>query len=500
MRNDKKNWIDWKEINKKKREREAKEKEEQLRFQEMRYKAFLRARKENLKDLEFPFLKIYEEQGGKVLFPFLEFFFDEALKFKNLEIYYQNSKHEISEEGIFQNFLSFRYVKEILIPKRETYEYFEEFLKWKHKEKYEILEFLIPSFPFKIKSGNEKGTSNKNSFPAAYSLTNHKFINYNSKERINFLCFDLDYHNGAEAIKSFPTIKDFKKHLIQQLGAELEPSFIIQTNKGYQFFYHLKVPVLAKYKNSIQFLKDIKAGMIELLGLDKIASNRLYGVYRGPIQNQTEFNFKKRDFKLKDFSKFAKSSRRVDFQFLESIENLENFKIEKFKEGSRNEKLFVAGLIFAKNKKNLSFEIIFNYILKLNAKISKPLNEDEIKGISASVFRYYIDGKISLNSSDDDIKRGIMGLRSSKLKLNQKQKLAAARTNEVRKINFEANKTNFEKGNEIKSINNKTEIIAQLQAAKDFLRRNHIKLTKAALIKKTKLNKKTVYKYFEFLK
>lgn len=492
--------INWKEINKKRKEKEVKDREEQLKFQEMRYKAFLRARKQDLSDCEFPFSKMYEEQGREYLFYFLETYFDEALKFKNLEIRYKNSEHETSEEDIFQKFLYFRYIKEILIPKKEINKYFEEFLKWKYKEKNEILEFLIPSFPIEIKSGNEKGTSNKNSFPAAYSISNHKFINYNSKERINFLCFDLDYYNGAEAIKSFPTIKDFKKHLIDQLGAELEPTFIIQTAKGYQFFYHLKVPVLAKYKNSIQFLKDIKTGLIELLGLDKIASNRLYGVYRGPLQNPTEFNFKKRDFELKDFSKFAKSSRRVDFQFLESIENLENFKIEKFKEGSRNEKLFIAGLIFAKNRKNLSFKIIFNYILKLNAKISKPLSEDEIKGISGSVFRYYIDGKISLNSSDDDIKRGIMGLRSSKLKLNQKQKLAAARTNKVRKINFEANKTNFEKGNEIKNINNKTEIIAQLQAAKDYLRKNHIKLTKAALIKKTKLNKKTVYKYFEFLK
>ena len=67
----------------------------------------------------------------------------------------------------------------------------------------------------------------------------------------------MDYHNGAEAIKSFPTIEDFKKHLIDKLGAELEPSFIIQTTKGYQFFYHLKIPVLAKFKKSIQFLNPL---------------------------------------------------------------------------------------------------------------------------------------------------------------------------------------------------------------------------------------------------
>lgn len=40
--------------------------------------------------------------------------------------------------------------------------------------------------------------------------------------------------------------------------------------------------------------------------------------------------------------------------------------------------------------------------------------------------------------------------------------------------------------------------MAKLQAAKD-LKRNHLKITKAALIKKSKLSKPTVYKYFDLL-
>lgn len=300
-------------------------------------------------------------------------------------------------------------------------------------------------------------------------------------------------------LKVSQQFKIFKKHLIDQLGAELEPSFIIQTTKGYQFFYHLKVPVLAKYKNSIQFLKDIKTGLIELLGLDKIASNKLYGVYRGPLQNPSEFNFNKRDFELKDFSKFAKSSRRTDYQLLENIASLENIKTGKILEGSRNEKLFISGLNFAKGKKNLSFEIIFHYIFKINEKILKPLDESEVKSISSSVFRYYIEDKIQLTGSDENINRGIMGLQSLKLKLDEKQKLAAKRTNETREINFEANILNSKKGGEINSVNNKNEAMAKLQAAKDFLKRNHLKITKAALIKKSKLSKPTVYKYFDLL-
>ena len=247
----------WKEYWKKRREAEAKEREFEKRWQEIRDRAFLKAKKEDLNDWKFLYSKLYNENKENC-FTHLEIWYDEVLEFKTLEEFYKNRKYcfpikEDTEKKIIANYVTFRYMKEVLIPKIETHEYFEEFLKWKHKEKYEILEFLIPSFPVKIKSGNTKTTSNKTFFPTAYAIDNHKFINYNSKERINFLCFDLDYHDGAEAIKSFPTIQDFKKHLIDQLGAELEPSFIIQTTKGYQFFYHLKVPVLAKYKNSIQF-------------------------------------------------------------------------------------------------------------------------------------------------------------------------------------------------------------------------------------------------------
>ncbi|MCT7470524.1 primase C-terminal domain-containing protein [Aliarcobacter cryaerophilus] len=497
MTNNDKKWVDWKEINKKKREK--RELEQKIKEEERKEIYFRHLMSKGWREKEIINCKFLLEKNFPT-FERLDEFYEDVLKYDFEEIKDVYTLKNVFFNSIEYDFLFFRYIKEILIPGLKNEPHFDKFLKWKYKKKNDVLEFLIPSFPTEIKSGNTKTTSNKTFFPTAYSIDNHKFINYNSKDRINFLCFDLDYHNGAEAIKSFPKIEDFKKHLIDQLGADLEPSFIIQTTKGYQFFYHLKVPVLTKHKAAIQFLKDIKAGTIELLGLDKIASNRLYGVYRGPLQNPSEFNFNKKDFELKAFSKFAKSSRRTDYQLLENIASLENVKIGKFEEGSRNEKLFIAGLNFAKGKKNLNFEIIFHYIFKINERILKPLDESEVKSISSSVFRYYTEDKIQLTGSDENINRGIMGLKSSKLKLEEKQKLAAARSNEVREINFEANKTNFEKANAIKSINNKTEIIAQLQAAKDFLKRNHLKLTKAALIKKTKLNKKTVYKYFEFLK
>ncbi|MCT7505449.1 hypothetical protein N5T62_05075 [Aliarcobacter cryaerophilus] len=92
-----------------------------------------------------------------------------------------------------------------------------------------------------------------------------------------------------------------------------------------------------------------------------------------------------------------------------------------------------------------------------------------------------------------------MDLKSSKLELKEKQKLAAARTNETREINFEANILNSKQGGEINSVNNKNEAMEKLQAAKDYLKRNHLKITKAALIKKSKLSKPTVYKYFDLL-
>ena len=488
-------WVDWKAINQKKREK--RELEQKIKEEERKEIHFQHLMVKDWTEKEIINCNFFLEENFPT-FERLDKFYEDVLNYTLEEIKDVYTLKNVFFSSIKYDFVFFRYIGEILIPGLKNEPHFDKFLKWKYKKKNDVLEFLIPSFPVEIKSGNTKTTSNKTFFPTAYSIDNHKFINYNSKERINFLCFDLDYHNGAEAIKSFPTIEDFKKHLIDKLGAELEPSFIIQTTKGYQFFYHLKIPVLAKFKKSIQFLKDIKAGLIELLGLDKIASNKLYGVYRGPLQNPSEFNFNKRDFELKDFSKFAKSSRRVDFQILENIASLENVKIEKFKEGSRNEKLFIAGLNFARGKKNLSFEIIFHYILKINQRISKPLDESEVKSISSSVFRYYIEGKIQLTGSDENINRGIMGLKGSKLTLNEKQKRAAERTNKTR--DEVKNKEALEKAREIKSIKNKNEIILKLQAAKDFLKRNHLKITKATLVRKTKLNERTVYKYFDLLK
>lgn len=497
--NKKKN-INWKEYHQKRKLNEKREMEEELKRKEVQDKAFFRAKKENLNDWTFPFSKMYNEDI-QTLFCFLEDYYDRALNFKNFEEYNKKTKYFTKEEDIFQKFLTFRYLKEILIPKIETHKYFEEFLKWKNKEKNEILEFLIPSFPVKIKSGNTKTTSNKDFFPAAYSISNHKFIHYNTKERIDFLAFDLDFYNGKEAIQTFATIESFKQHLITKLGKDLIPSLIIQTSKGYQFFYHLKVPVLTENKKAVKFLRDIKAGMIELLDLDKIASSKLYGVFRGPIKNPTEYTLKK-DFQLKDFLKFSKKSNNINTFNNSLYGNSENVNHKSFREGNRNHYLFLRGLIFSNNKKDLTFEIIFNRILGINLKGNKPLQESEVKIIARSVFGYYKTDKINLKIL---IRKGIMGFEKPsnlsadefKILVKERQKLSAERTNKIRDKN--KNQKALEKAREINSINQQREMINKLQAAKDFLRKNHEKITKAAIQKKSKCDIRTVRKYFDLL-
>lgn len=433
------------------------------------------------------------------------------MSFKEFERFYNASKLGLLKIWLyeyefvtFEDFFLIKYIQEILIPRVEKSEYFDEFLRqYKTEEeiKNEILEFLIPNFPAEIKSGNTKTTSNKDFFSAAYSISNHKFIHYNTKKRIDFIAFDLDFYNGKEAIKTFPTIESFKQHLITKLGKDLIPSLIIQTSKGYQFFYHLKVPVLTENKKAVKFLRDIKAGMIELLDLDKIASSKLYGVFRGPIKNPTEYTLKK-DFQLKDFLKFSKKSNNINTFNNSLYGNSENVNHKSFREGNRNHYLFLRGLIFSNNKKDLTFEIIFNRILGINLKGNKPLQESEVKIIARSVFGYYKTDKINLKIL---IRKGIMGFEKPsnlsadefKILVKERQKLSAERTNKIR--DKDKNQKALEKAREINSIKQQSEMINKLQVAKDFLRKNHEKITKAAIQKKSKCDIRTVRKYFDLL-
>ena len=82
----------WKEYWKKRREAEAKEREFEKRWQEIRDRAFLKAKKEDLNDWKFLYSKLYNENKENC-FTHLEIWYDEVLEFKTLEEFYKNRKY-----------------------------------------------------------------------------------------------------------------------------------------------------------------------------------------------------------------------------------------------------------------------------------------------------------------------------------------------------------------------------------------------------------------------
>ena len=70
----------------------------------------------------------------------------------------------------------------------------------------ELREILIKNLPAKIKAGNEKETANINELKTIEALNTCKFINFNSKERISFMVFDIDTMENITAKSYFKDI------------------------------------------------------------------------------------------------------------------------------------------------------------------------------------------------------------------------------------------------------------------------------------------------------
>lgn len=367
-----------------------------------------------------------------------------------------------------------------------------------HSEAEIIFEMLISNLPKNIYSGNAKTTSNKYEYKTAYSLYNHKFIYYNSIEKISILAFDLDYINNKTATEHFEfNIHKFYLYLVEKLGVDLAPNFICQTQKGYQFFYILKNPVFYNQKLGIKYLLNIKRGLTEFLKLDKIASVKLRGVFRNPcLHNCLATNDK--EFELNDFKKYAIND--IEFRKNKKINyDINNLNIQNFEEGNRNYFLFITTLKFCKNKKNLNEENILEFVDNVNNKIADKIEKEEVKKIAKNCYKYYIEDKIFTDSNFQD---GVMNFEKMKnltreeyeKETKKRQSLAALRTLKIR--DKEENLKNLENARNFKIEKQTNEIIKKIEEAKKLLKKKRKKITKVAIVNLTNLNRNTVSKYF----
>jgi hypothetical protein len=207
----------------------------------------------------------------------------------------------------------------------------------------ELLELLIKNLPSTIKGGNEKHLSNIYDYPTITALKKCKFINFNSRERISFMVFDIDKVGEQTALEHFKTIEGFLDFLAERIG--LEPTFITQTTKGFHFAYHLKNHVYTFQDKAVKYLKNIKRSISALIGCDEIASNRLNGIWRNPLKHQHYYSGQI-NYELIDFSGLVKYQPSIQRGASKTI----TINQDELIDGNRNNALFKYAMRYAKGK------------------------------------------------------------------------------------------------------------------------------------------------------
>ena len=119
-----------------------------------------------------------------------------------------------------------------------------------------------------------------------YALKEFKWVQYNSDDRFRVLSVDID--NSSDSLM----YQDFNLP---------QPTWIIQTDKGFQYHWALKqdIPLkTASSKKSIKLIKDILNKLVALLNgdINAIGINR---VFRNPVTNRSWFSGN--EIELKEF-------------------------------------------------------------------------------------------------------------------------------------------------------------------------------------------------------
>lgn len=364
----------------------------------------------------------------------------------------------------------------------------------------ELRELLIKNLPNQIKGGTEKENSNIKSFPTSHALKECKFINFNTKERISFMVFDIDSYEDKSALDYFKNINNFLEYIVQIIG--LEPTFITQTKKGFHFAYHLKNHIFTHQKNALEYLKTIKESITQKTNSDLSASHRLNGVWRNPLKH-THYYSHQINYELNDFKNLLPKQRKK----YDSKKSTSKLFIQKDLEvGERNRGLFYNGMRYAKFEESVTVENIYQFLQSINLELDEPLEEDEVLKISESVFKYKINNKIDdkfgkVDSQKKDINNGIMEFeKMSNLSYEEyqqetkrRQSLAAKRTCEVR--DQSKNKEQLKKVRE-QYINKKyLENEIKIRDAINYYITNNEKINVSKIAKLCNLDRRTVKKF-----
>jgi hypothetical protein len=367
----------------------------------------------------------------------------------------------------------------------------------------ELLEVLIKNLPSKIKASNEKDTANIKEMNTIAALKTCKFINFNTKERISFMIFDIDKIGDMTAKDYFEDIIGFYKYLDEKL--EIPPTYVLETTNGFHFAYHLKNHVFTHQRKALNYLNLIKRGITKILNCDERASHRLNGVWRNPLLHShiytTAINYELSDFKKFIIPKTTKVKRTyTNFKF--------DIKEEELQVGTRNTTLHNTALKFAFSQEDSTIDEIYSFINNINITRNVNLDDKEISTICWSAYKYREGGVYKDNSTYDDrnINTGIMEFPKMRnlpydeylAETKSRRKFSALRTVNIR--DKEKNKNQLLEAKQIHIIKLQEKKELEVQNAVIELQNLNEKITISAISRITGMDRKTVRKYLSCIK
>mgnify|MGYP003508982705 FL=1 len=370
--------------------------------------------------------------------------------------------------------------------------------KYKTKDE-ELKELLIKNLPSKIKGGNEKHLSNITEYKTVIALDNCKFINFNSDTQISFMIFDIDKFEDKTAKEYFKNIDGFFEYLTDKIG--LEPTYILETQNGFHFAYHLKNHIFTHQPKALNYLISIKQAITNFLKCDSIASNRLSGVWRNPLLH-THYYSAQINYELKDFKELLPKIEYKNHSIRLNVKINENELIK----GQRNTTLFKYAMRFAKNQKSITQNDILNYLIDINESKQVNLLNSELNQIANSVFKYWKNGTIRYGAitTKKDINEGIMNFPKMQnlskedydLETKRRRKISAIRTINIRdKENNKVQLLEAKKNYEIKKQEENQEIVLKLVL--EFENQGK-KINFSEIAKLCNLDRRTVKKYYQY--
>ncbi len=300
-----------------------------------------------------------------------------------------------------------------------------------------------------------------------YALNAYKYIQYNSKDRINIICVDIDAHRDGAV----------------WLDCNLpQPTWTIWTDRGVQFMWVLEKPIFTcssnRYRNRhLTYAKDVLHKIVYALGADTnaIGFNR---VFRNPLKHDSRYSDSR--VSLKDFRHLETPPtewfekvfpKREKHQTLFGSTRDESLDFSSMQEGDgRNTALFDRLRYWAYDEAKAGTYTEFDLAHRayvLNQAFKRGLESKEVDGIISSIDKFIENTYMRSNYM-------------AKTTPEERSKIASR---------------NGAKGAKIRKMEARTRILATLTQVESF----GIKITARDIAERAKADKNTVSTYLKEL-